>query len=287
MSVLTGQDFSNLPKFCVDLQINGGSLGREVDGVEYLDFSRQAGITDQQCAVFTKRLAGLGVKAYLPTLVTAHPDVLEENIKVLTRFRQTIEGRHCPGIHLEAGFFNPSVGYIGAHQEKFTVQGESQCLALYKRLQKAADGGIRLMTVGPDVDGIIPTIRRAVKKDKVIVGIGHFGPKSEGRDRSEMRKLKDSVEEAIDAGASLSTHLGNGTRAMVHRHGAHISVQMAHPNLRASLIADGSHLPPEFIDEVISTKRVKQVRLVSDASPLEGAPDGEYELWGKPAGILT
>ena len=85
--------------FCFDAQNNGGSLGAEIDGVSQLDFSnagetlgqlRKPGITVEQCAALTTRLADLGVIAYLPTLVTAEPEVLEENLG--RRFAVLVEG---------------------------------------------------------------------------------------------------------------------------------------------------------------------------------------------------
>lgn len=286
--------------FGVDVQVNGGALGRSVDGLDQLDFSRRGprtdgpqepGVTAEQCAALTDRLARLGVKVYLPTLITAAPEVLLANLAELARFRKTPEGKHCPGIHLEGCFLVPTPGYLGAHPGSYCIQGEQKCLDLYRRLQDAADGGIRLLTVGPDVQGIERTIR-AARADNAVVAIGHFGPEAAHSDPARLadpqalQQLRDRIQSAVDAGASLSTHLGNGTHTLVHRHGGHILLQMSHPNLAASLITDGIHLPPEFITAAVASKRPPQVWLVSDASPLEGAKPGRYMLWENPVEVV-
>jgi N-acetylglucosamine-6-phosphate deacetylase len=84
------------------------------------------------------------------------------------------------------------------------------------------------------------------------------------------------VHDAIDAGATLSTHLGNGIAAMIPRHPNPIWTQLADDRVMCGLIADGHHLPPETIEVMLRAKGPDGAFLVSDMTALAGQPPGRY-----------
>jgi N-acetylglucosamine-6-phosphate deacetylase len=106
---------------------------------------------------------------------------------------------------------------------------------------------------------------RARAAEGTIIGIGHTAAGA------------PLIAEAVDAGARLSTHLGNGSHAMVERLDNYVWAQMAEDRLWASLIFDGYHLPPPVMKVMLRAKGVGRALLVSDAVALAGLPPGVYD----------
>src|SRR5262249_42962622 len=88
-----------------------------------------------------------------------------------------------------------------------------------------------------------------------------------------------TLRAAVDAGACLSTHLGNGIVAQLPRHPNPIWDQLADDRLYASVIADGHHLGASILRVIAHVKGPHRTILVSDASPLAGLPPGRYGDW--------
>jgi N-acetylglucosamine-6-phosphate deacetylase len=144
----------------------------------------------------------------------------------------------------------------------------------YRRWQDAAGGRIRIVTVAPEYDEVIPYIR-AVVADGVLVSIGHTAASG------------DQIRAAVDAGARWSTHLGNGAHAVIRRHPNYIWDQLAEDRLSAGFIFDGHHLPPAVMRTVVRAKGIERSVLVSDALAIAGLPAGGYELFdGTPVLLL-
>jgi N-acetylglucosamine-6-phosphate deacetylase len=99
----------------------------------------------------------------------------------------------------------------------------------------------------------------------VLVAIGHTNATS------------DQIKAAVDAGARLSTHLGNGAHPLIRRHPNYIWDQLAEDRLVASLIVDGHHLPPAVVKSMIRAKTPQRVVLVSDVTSMGGMPPGRYQ----------
>ncbi len=97
-----------------------------------------------------------------------------------------------------------------------------------------------------------------------MIAIGHTAANSE------------QIRAAVDAGATLSTHLGNGAHRMLRRHPNYLWDQLADDRLMASLIVDGHHLPPEVVQTFVRAKTPDRCLLVSDLSGLAGLPTGRY-----------
>ena len=104
----------------------------------------------------------------------------------------------------------------------------------------------------------------ALVKQGVQVAIGHTHASAE------------QITRAVDAGASLSTHLGNGIAQEIPRHRTPIWSQLADDRLTASFIADGHHLPQDVLAAMLRAKCVERSVLVSDSVALAGMPSGTY-----------
>ena len=114
-----------------------------------------------------------------------------------------------------------------------------------------------------ELPGALPFIEK-VAGSGVVVSLGHSGAEPE------------VIREAVRAGASMSTHLGNGGHALIRRHPNYLWEQLAHDDLYASIITDGHHLPPAVCKSFGRVKGPDKLVLVSDAVALGGLKPGVY-----------
>jgi N-acetylglucosamine-6-phosphate deacetylase len=245
-----------------DLQING------CGGVS---FNSQRLTTDAIARVVaTCRQHGIG--GLCPTLVTNAFAGLEHGLKTLRRSCEsdTALDRALPVFHLEGPYIAAEDGPRGAHPRQHVrpPDWDEWC-----RLQEAAGGRVRLVTLAPETAGALPFIERLVKEG-VVVALGHTA--ADG----------GCIRAAIAAGARLSTHLGNGAHAVLPRHTNYIWEQLAADELWASLIVDGHHLPPAVVRCMVRVKTPAQAILTCDASSLAGLPPGQYEEWDQHFEVL-
>jgi N-acetylglucosamine-6-phosphate deacetylase len=142
------------------------------------------------------------------------------------------------------------------------------------RLQDAADGRIRLVTLAPEQPGAISFIEQAAQSG-VVIAIGHTAASAQ------------QLHDAVSAGARLSTHLGNGAHATLPRHPNYIWDQLADDRLWASIICDGHHLPSAVARCILRVKTPARTILTCDASSLAGLPPGRYVEWGQEFEVLS
>jgi N-acetylglucosamine-6-phosphate deacetylase len=166
------------------------------------------------------------------------------------------------GIHVEGPHIAREDGPRGAHPLRYVRPPD---IAEYRRWQEAARGRIRIVTLSPEYDEAVAYIR-AIVADGVVASIGHTAATG------------DQIRAAVDAGASWSTHLGNGAHALIQRHPNYIWDQLAEDRLSAGFILDGQHLPPAVMKSAIRAKGVERSILVSDAVFVAGLPPGVYRL---------
>jgi N-acetylglucosamine-6-phosphate deacetylase len=86
------------------------------------------------------------------------------------------------------------------------------------------------------------------------------------------------IADAVSAGATLSTHLGNGAHSVLRRHPNYIWDQLAEDRLMADFIVDGIHLDAAFLKVALRAKGIDRSVLVTDASTPAGAAPGRYRL---------
>jgi N-acetylglucosamine-6-phosphate deacetylase len=166
------------------------------------------------------------------------------------------------GIHVEGPHIATEDGPRGAHPLRHVRPPD---IDEYRRWQDAARGRIRIITLSPEYEESNAYIE-AIVADGVVASIGHTAATS------------DQIRAAVDAGASWSTHLGNGAHAMIRRHPNYIWDQLAEDRLSAGFIFDGQHLPPAVMKSVIRAKGVERSVLVSDALYVAGLAAGVYQL---------
>ncbi|HLQ46990.1 MAG TPA: amidohydrolase family protein, partial [Planctomycetaceae bacterium] len=167
-----------------------------------------------------------------------------------------------PGIHLEGPYISPEDGPRGAHP---LTQVRPADWTEFSRLQDISGQRIRLVTIAPETGNAVEFIRRAVASG-VTVSIGHTGATPE------------QVTAAIDAGATMSTHLGNGAHGLIRRHPNYIWEQLGDKRLFASIITDGHHLPASVIRSVVRAKSTLHTIITCDAAGLAGCPPGVYQI---------
>jgi N-acetylglucosamine-6-phosphate deacetylase len=239
-----------------DIQVNGGG------GINL----QRPKLTVDDVAALDGWLAGQGVGLWVPTIMTASLGGMERNCRVIAEALGARRiARRIPGIHLEGPFISRVDGPRGAHPKRHV---RKPSIREFDRLLKAADGKVMYTTVAPEVPGAIAFIRAVVKRG-VVVSLGHHHGSAE------------SIARAVDAGATMCTHLGNGLAPMIDRHDNPIWPQLADTRLTPSLIADGHHLPPPMIETIIRAKGPGHVILTSDCVHLAGMKAGTYELAGQ------
>jgi N-acetylglucosamine-6-phosphate deacetylase len=234
----------------VDLQVNGFA------GVDFNDPATSDDDVTRAC----EAIARTGVTRALPTLITAPLDRFTACARRLARHPNP--HRLIAGLHLEGPYISPVDGFRGAHPKEH-VQAAS--IEDFARRQEAADGRIVLVTIAPEVPGAIRLIEDLVQHG-IRVAIGHSNASGQ------------EIQAAIRAGATLSTHLGNGCAVMLPRHPNVIWEQLAADALHASFIVDGHHLPPSTVKAMLRAKTIARSVLVTDAIAAAGRPPGRYRL---------
>jgi N-acetylglucosamine-6-phosphate deacetylase len=231
-------------------------------------------LTVEQVAAIVLAQGLMGTARLCPTLITAPVDQLLHGLRTIAAACDASAdiATRVLGIHLEGPFLSERDGYRGAHPAGAIRDPD---WSLFRQFQEAAGGRIVLMTIAAERAGAIEFIRRATTAG-VVIALGHTA--ADGA----------TIQAAIDAGATLSTHLGNGIASELPRHPNPIWHQAASPALMASLIADGHHLDPATLRVLARAKGSGQIVLVSDASPLAGLPPGAYGEWAvDPSGKIV
>jgi len=244
-----------------ELFVAPGLIDIQINGYMGVDFSGPD-LTVEGVKKATKALWKAGVTSYFPTIITSDVDRLKKNFAILAQARKDPEiAKSIPGFHLEGPYISPVAGFRGAHLEKYIKAPDWK---EFSGIQEAAEGGIRLITVAPELEGAIPFIKKCVESG-MIVSLGHHNGSAE------------QITAAIDAGARMATHLGNGCANMINRHHNPIWPQLADDRITPSIIADGFHLTREEVRSFYKAKGPGKTILVSDALDLAGLPPGMYE----------
>lgn len=242
----------------LDLQLNG------YKGVDFNDDALTGRQLHDACAAV--RADGGG--RMLATVITDRLDRMVSRISRLAVLRAAdqLATEVVAGIHIEGPFLSPLPGYIGAHPAEYVLPATVEAA---KQLVAAGQGLVRLVTLAPEHDAALATTRWLAGQG-ICVSAGHANPSAE------------ILEQAIDAGLSAWTHLGNGCPLNLHRHDNILWRVLAADRLRwIMLIADGVHLPPSLIRTIIRVVGVSRVIAVSDATAAGGMGPGRFALAGQ------
>ncbi len=238
----------------IDIQVNG-----------FAGFDLNvATVTSEDVCAMVRALWKVGTGFLCPTVVTGAFDRISNSLHAVVEASKAdaLVAHAMLGIHLEGPYISAEDGPRGAHPLEHVRDPDWD---EFQRWQDIAEGKITLVTLAPEKKGAIPFIEKLVA-DGIVVALGHTNAAA------------SDIQAAIDAGARLSTHLGNGAHALIRRHPNYIWEQLGADELWASLIVDGHHLPPSVAKSMMRAKTLDRCVLVSDAVALAGMEPGIYEF---------
>ena len=232
----------------VDIHVHGG------DGCDYAT-------EDPQKAIAARAFhAAHGTTSSLASLVTAPLEVL---VQQLSTIADLVDDGHFAGIHLEGPFL--SATQRGAHERSLLRPPDPDAV---ERLIEAGRGRLTMVTLAPELPGAMEAMRRFLDAG-VRVAVGHTDAD------------RDAIAAALDAGATVATHLFNAMRSIHHREPGPIPLLLADPRVAVELIADGFHVHRDVLRMVAAAAGPARVLLVTDAMAAAGKPDGDFALGGR------
>jgi N-acetylglucosamine-6-phosphate deacetylase len=172
------------------------------------------------------------------------------------------EGPAMEAFHVEGPHISPEDGPRGAHPARWVRPPD---LEEYRSWQDAANGNVRLITLSPEWPEA-PRYIQHITRDGVVASIGHT------------RATREQIQDAVSAGATLSTHLGNAADPVRPREPNYLWEQLADDRLAASFIVDGMHLPEAFLRMAIRSKGIERSVLITDAVAPAMCKPGNYKL---------
>ena len=237
----------------IDLQVNGFA-GADYNSPET---SREAIARSLEAQWAT------GVTRLFPTVITGSPERMTGALRMLARVRAELPGGGTmEAFHVEGPFISPEDGPRGAHPQPWVRAPD---IEEFRRFQDAAEGNIRLMTLSPEWPQA-PRFIESVVRAGVVISIGHT------------KATAAQIGDAVSAGATKSTHIGNGAHAVLPRHPNYIWEQLAEDRLAAGFIVDGIHLGKSFLNVALRAKGLERALLVTDAVMPAGCQPGSYRL---------
>ena len=237
----------------IDLQVNGFA------GVDYND--PLTPLDDIACSI--RSLFATGVTRFYPTVITGPPERMEAALRNLSRAKDELpEGAAMDGFHVEGPHISFVDGPRGAHPRAWVRKPDFE---EFRQWQDATRNRVRIVTLSPAWPEAPRYIEQVVEAG-VVAAIGHT------------EATAAQIADAVSAGATLSTHLGNGAHSMLPRHPNYIWDQLAEDRLMADFIVDGIHLDPGFLKVALRAKGIPRSVLVTDAATPAGAAPGRYRL---------
>ena len=239
-----------------------GLIDNQVNGFVGISFSLGgSNLTHKGVEIITQALWEKGVTSYLPTLTSNKQEILLKNLNILAAsVKDDKLLGSIPGFHLEGPYLNPKDGYRGAHPKQFIrLPDWDEFMELYR----ASGEKILQVTLAPEMEGALDFINKC-KNNNIVVGLGHHDAPAE------------TVFTAVDRGAKIATHLGNGIANTINRFDNPLWSQLADERMLISMICDGFHLPPEQIQVFYKVKGSDNIIITSDATSFAGLKPGQY-----------
>ncbi|MER7114718.1 N-acetylglucosamine-6-phosphate deacetylase [Saccharomonospora azurea] len=198
-----------------------------------------------------------GTTSLMASLVSAPPDALVDQLAAL---RELVTDGELVGAHLEGPFI--AEARCGAHDPSVLREPDD---ATVGALLDAGDDIIRMVTLAPELTGAIKTVRRLTESG-VIAAIGHTDA------------VAEQVRAAVDAGATVATHLFNGMRPLHHREPGPVGVLLDDDRVTVELICDLVHVHPDVLRLAARHAGRSRTVLVTDAMSATDVADGRYRL---------
>ncbi|MGW8955470.1 N-acetylglucosamine-6-phosphate deacetylase [Streptomyces sp. NPDC055709] len=198
-----------------------------------------------------------GTTTMVASTVTGDMDFLTRRAGFLS---ELVEQGDLAGIHFEGPFISPC--RKGAHSEQLLRDPDP---AQVRKLIDAARGTARMVTLATELPGGIESVRMLSERG-VIAAIGHTDATYE------------QTVEAIDAGATVATHLFNAMPTLGHRAPGPIAALLEDDRITVELINDGTHLHPAALELAFHRAGAARVAFITDAMDAAGFGDGVYHL---------
>ncbi|MEO7430212.1 MAG: N-acetylglucosamine-6-phosphate deacetylase [Acidimicrobiales bacterium] len=229
----------------IDLQCNGG-LGIDLAS------------NPERLWDLGAQLPRWGVTAWLPTIVTTPPGIVERALATLAAGPPPgWVGAEPLGLHLEGPFLSPAKR--GAHPAALLRPATMAAIDGWSRA-----AGVALVTLAPELEGALEVIEALVERG-VVVSLGHSAATA------------DQAMAGVDAGATWVTHLFNAMVPLHHREPGLAGVALTDERLHVGLIADGIHVDPSVVT-VAQRALGDRLTLVTDAVAALGMPEGRQAL---------
>nr|WP_167177519.1 N-acetylglucosamine-6-phosphate deacetylase [Saccharomonospora amisosensis] len=198
-----------------------------------------------------------GTTTMLASLVSDPIPALADQLAVLAEFVTTGE---LAGVHLEGPFI--ASARCGAHDPAMLREPDTSAV---DALLEAGRGHIRMVTLAPELTGGIKAVRQLTESG-VVAAIGHTDA------------VEEQIRPAIDAGATVATHLFNGMRPLHHRDPGPIGALLDDERVTVELICDLVHVHPTVLRLAARHVGTARTVLVTDAISATDAADGTYRL---------
>jgi N-acetylglucosamine-6-phosphate deacetylase len=238
----------------VDGWVVPGFVDTHVHGGGGFDYATE----DPEEAVSAREFhARNGTTTTFASLLTAPVDVL---VRQLATLADLVDDGHFAGVHLEGPFL--SERQRGAHDPALLRAPDADSVA---RLVAAGRGRLAMVTLAPELPGAVPAITQ-LTREGVRVAVGHSA--------ADERTLTA----ALEAGATVATHLFNAMPAIHHRRPGPVPRLLTDCRVGIELIADGFHVHPDVLELAVLAAGRDRVILVTDAMAAAGMSDGDYAL---------
>lgn len=257
---------AELPSGIKRFYIAPGMIDNQVNGFMGVSFLSETGgdLTLADVKKATQALWERGVTTYLATLTS---NTNEELLNIFTKLGKYRNDKSLlgsiAGFHLEGPYISPVEGYRGAHTLQFIRNPDWKEFMQY---YEASGNSILTVTIAPELDGAMEFIRKCTEKG-IVVALGHHNANAE------------VINKAVDNGAKISTHLGNGCANLINRHLNPLWPQLSNDKLSISIICDGFHLNPQEIRVFYKVKGTHNTIVTSDVTEFAGMPPGIYKIF--------
>ncbi|KFG74600.1 N-acetylglucosamine-6-phosphate deacetylase [Streptomyces mutabilis] len=198
-----------------------------------------------------------GTTTVVASAVTGDLDFLARQAGMLAELAQQGD---IAGVHFEGPFISPC--RKGAHDEQLLRDPDP---AEVRKLVDATHGHARMMTLATELPGGLDSVR-LLTEHGVIAAVGHTDATYE------------QTLQAIDAGATVATHLFNAMPPLGHRAPGPITALLEDERITVELINDGTHLHPAALRLAFHHAGAARVAFITDAMDAAGFGDGRYLL---------
>ncbi len=248
----------------VRAEMNMGFVDLHVNGIAGTDFTKPD-LTGDDVSRVAAYLYRHGVAGFCPTVITTSMSTYRRCLPVLAGHKHSPGEAKVLGIHVEGPFLSPQDGPRGIHPADLMRQPS---INLFDQLRSWADDKILMLTLAPELPGSVELIRHVRTQTTARISIGHTMAPS------------DAIRAAVDAGATLATHLGNGLASMIHRHYNPLWPLLDDDRLSAMLITDGFHLPADMVRTCLRAKGARRSIVTSDVVHISGLDPGDHIMHG-------